>query len=159
MSIKSVETAFLAFLRSFYVFSHWQHQLFLYLGIYSGAGEVALPAAGAGRKSAQVLGTCISILQCGGSVSSAIVTMAPWPRDGHQVTALATATSPRLAVPRVTPPSRSELCTIHTIQYNNTIIQERERCCSIAQYAVTAPLVRSGASTVQGAAQLGSMVQ
>ena len=127
MSIKSVETAFLAFLRSFYVFSHWQHQLFLYRGIYSDAGEVALPAAGAGRKSAQVCGTCMSILQRGGSVSSAIVTMAPWPRDGHQVTALATATSPRLAVPRVTPPSRSELCTIHTIQYNNTIIQERER--------------------------------
>ena len=62
MSIKSVETAFLAFLRSFYVFSHWQHQLFLYRGIYSDAGEVALPAAGAGRKSAQVCGTCITIL-------------------------------------------------------------------------------------------------
>ena len=117
MSIKSVETAFLAFLRSLYVFSHWQHQLFLYRGIYSDAGEVALPAAvGAGRKSAQVFGTCISILQRGGSVSSGIVTMAPWPGDGHQVTALAPATSPRLAVPRVTPPSRSELCTIHTIQ-------------------------------------------
>ena len=42
MLIKSVETAFLAFLRSFYVFSHWQHQLFLYRGIYSDAGEVAL---------------------------------------------------------------------------------------------------------------------